>query len=178
MKSVTRVSSGFGLILGSALSLPMASPAAAADPNASDFHDTRVPAVALAGTCTENAAGYSVWTAFQSTRSTSWTTVNGTTISFTQSAAGCVEVSFSGEAGTVPGENLLVRVVLDNGTICSPNNNLFGAQGKSDAPADRAMNYICGSVAKGAHTVKVQFASRFGTTVGLDYRTTIVRYAK
>ena len=176
MQSVTRVSLGFSLILGSALSLPMA--AAAADLNASDFHDTRAPAVSPAGTCAENAAGYSVSTSFQSTRSTGWTTVNGTTLSFTQGAAGCVEVSFSGEAGTFPGENLVVRVVLDSGTICSPNNNLFGAEGNSDAPADRAMNYICPSVAKGAHSVKVQFASRFGTKVGLDYRTTIVRYAK
>ena len=100
--------------------------------------------------------------------------MTGTTLSFTQGAAGCVEVSFSAEAGTVPGDNLLVRVVLDGSTVCTPTNNLFGAEGNSDNPADRAMNYICPSVTSGAHKVNVQFASRFGAKVALDYRTTIV----
>jgi len=163
----------FSLILGSIFPLLMAPSAQAAD-----FHDTKLPSVVTTGTCTEGAAAYSVSTDFQSTSKTSWTTLTGTTLSFTQGSAGCVEVSFSGEAGTVPGENLLVRVLLDGSTVCTPTNNLFGAEGNSDAPADRAMNYICPSVSTGAHTVKVQFASRFGTKVGLDYRTTIVRYAK
>ena len=160
------------LLLGSALIVPTALPAPAAG-----FHDNQAPIAATAGTCTEGAAGYSVSTAFQSTNRTSWTTVNGTTLSFKQGAAGCVEVSFTAEAGTVPGDNLLARVVLDTSTICTPTNNLFGAQGNSDNPADRAMNFICPSVSAGSHTVKVQFASRFGRKVGLDYRTTIVRYA-
>lgn len=160
------------LIISSTLPFLMASPVPAAD-----FHDSQQPAVPTAGTCTESAAGYSVSTAFQTTSRTTWTTVNGTTLSFNQGSAGCVEVSFSAEAGTVPGDNLLARVVLDTSTICTPTNNLFGAQGNSDNPADRAMNFICPSVSAGSHTVKVQFASRFGRKVGLDYRTTIVRYA-
>ena len=40
------------------------------------------------------------------------------------------------------------------------------------------MNYICPNVAQGSHTAKIQFRSRFGGTVVLDYRTTIVRYLK
>ena len=162
----------FSLILGSALLLPVASPALA-----TDFHDNQQPPSVTSGTCTEGAAAYSVSTNFQSTRKTSWTTVTGTTLSFKQGSAGCVEVSFSGEAGTLPGDNMLARVVLDTSTICTPTNNLFGAEGNSDNPADRAMNFICPSVPAGSHTVKVQFASRFGGTIGLDYRTTIVRYA-
>ena len=169
---MTSACRNFSLILGSTLPFLMVPSAQAAD-----FHDTKLPSAVTTGTCAEGAAGYSVSTTFQSTNKTIWTTVNGTTLSFTQGSAGCVEVSFSGEAGTVPGENLLVRVLLDGSTVCAPTNNLFGAQGSSDAPADRAMNYICPSVSKGAHTVRVQFASRFGTKVGLDYRTTIVRYA-
>jgi opacity protein-like surface antigen len=167
---MTRAWRNFSLILGSALPFLMASSAQAAD-----FHDTKLPSAVTTGT--EGAAGYSVSTSFQSTSKTSWTTVTGTTLSFTQGAAGCVEVSFTGEAGTVPGDNMLVRVLLDGSTVCTPTNNLFGAEGNSDNPADRAMNYFCPSVSKGAHTVKVQFASRFGAKVGLDYRTTIVRYA-
>ena len=160
------------LVLGSALLVPLALPA-----TAGDFHDTKLPAATSTGTCTESAAGYSVATGAQYTSKTGWTTVNGTTISFKQGSAGCVEVSFSGETATTPGDNLLARVVLDTSTVCTPTNNLFGAEGNSDNPADRAMNFICPTVAVGSHTVKVQFASRFGAKVGLDYRTTIVRYA-
>lgn len=172
MRSATYVSRNFGLILGAGLLASIASPALSAG-----FHDSERPPGTMTGTCTEGAAGYSVATGAQSTSKTSWTTVTGTTLSFTQGTAGCVEVSFSAEAATTPGENLLARVVLDGSTICSPTNNLFGAEGNSDNPADRAMNYICPSVTSGAHSVKVQFASRFGTKVALDYRTTIVRYA-
>jgi hypothetical protein len=170
MTSASRTGS---LILGSALLVAMAPPALA-----TDFHNNAQPANTTSGTCTEGAAGYSVSTGFQSTSRTSWTTVNGTTLSFQQGSAGCVEVSFSAEAGTWPGDNLLARVVLDSGTVCAPTNNFFGAEGNSDNPADRAMNFICPSVSAGGHTVKVQFASRFGGKVGLQYRTTIVRYAR
>jgi hypothetical protein len=144
---------------------------------AGDFHSQKSPASITTGTCTEGAAGYSVATSPQSTSSTAWTTVTGTTVSFNQGSSGCVEVSFSGETATTPGDNLLARVVLDKGTICTPTNNDFGAEGNTDNPADRAMNYICPTVSAGSHTVKVQFASRFGAKVALDYRTTIVRYA-
>jgi|SRR5215469_1268698 len=172
MTSVTAPCRNPILVVGSALFAVIAAPALAAG-----FHDSEQPTAGATGTCTESAAGYSVSTSFQSTRRTSWSTVNGTTISFKQGSAGCVEVSFSGEAGTLPGDNLLARVVLDTSTICTPTNNLFGAEGSSDNPADRAMNFICPSVSAGSHTVKVQFASRFGGKVGLDYRTTIVHYA-
>lgn len=168
---MTSACRSFSVILASTVPFMMTLPASAAG-----FHDGGPPSTVTTGTCTEGAAGYSVATNFQSTRSTSWTTVTGTTLSFTHGSAGCVEVSFSGETGTVPAENLLVRVVLDANTVCTPTNNLFGAQGSSDLPADRAMNYICPSVSAGAHSVKVQFASRFGGKVGLQYRTTIVRY--
>ena len=40
------------------------------------------------------------------------------------------------------------------------------------------MNYICPGVTAGSHAIKVQFRSRFGGQVALDYRTTIVRYAQ
>jgi hypothetical protein len=172
MTSVTSPCRKLILIMGSALLAATAVPARAAD-----FHNDQQPPTVITGTCTEGAAGYSVSTNYQATRNTGWTTVTGSTLSFTQGAAGCVEVSFSGEAATVPGDNLLVRVVLDNKTACSPTNNLFAASGNSENPADRAMNFICSPVSAGGHSVKVQFASRFGTKVALDYRTTIVRYA-
>lgn len=163
----------FGAILGTAVLLSTVAPALAA----TDFHNAERPSAVVTGTCTEGAAAYSVATGPQSTNRTTWTTVTGTTVSFAQGSAGCVEVSFSGETATVPGDNLLARVLLDGKTVCDPTDNLFGAEGNSDNPADRAMNYICPSVSAGSHKVSVQFASRFGAKVAVDYRTTIVRFA-
>ena len=40
------------------------------------------------------------------------------------------------------------------------------------------MNYICTGVSAGNHAVKIQYKSRYGGKVALDYRTTIVRYGK
>jgi hypothetical protein len=69
-------------------------------------------------------------------------------------------------------------VVLDSGAVCMPGDNLFASDSPSGDLANRAMNYICPNVAPGNHTVKVQFRSRFGGTVVLDYRTIVVRYVK
>jgi hypothetical protein len=129
------------------------------------------------GTCTEDAAAYSESTALQTTNSKNYKDVSGTSVAFTQGAAGCVEVSFSAEAATVPGELLLTQVVLDGSTICIPSGNIFASDSPSSDLADHAMNYICPTVAAGNHTAKVQLRSRFGGKVAVDYRTTIVRYA-
>jgi hypothetical protein len=145
---------------------------------ASDLHaNNQVMLPVDTGTCTEGAIGYSVSTTEQATSKKSFSDVSGTDISFTQGAAGCVEVSFSAEAGTVAGETLLAQVVLDGKITCEPGSNLFASEGTTDDPADHAMNYICPSVSAGSHSVTVQFASEFGHRVALDYRTTIVRYA-
>jgi hypothetical protein len=132
---------------------------------------------ASTGTCTEGAAAYSESTDLQTTNSKSYRDVSGTGVAFTQGSAGCVEVSFSAEAATVPGELLLTRAVIDGSTICIPAGNIFASDSPSSDLADHAMNYICPTVGAGNHTAKVQFRSRFGGKVAIDFRTTIVRYA-
>ena len=129
------------------------------------------------GTCTVGAAAYSESTALQTTNSKNYRDVTGTSVAFTQGTAGCMEVSFSAEAATVPGELLLTQVVLDGSTTCIPSGNIFASDSPSSDLADHAMNYICPTVGAGNHTAKVQFRSRFGGKVAVDYRTTIVRYA-
>lgn len=174
MRRVNFRVASLNLIAGGTFILSTALPAVAAG----DLHaEHRVDLPVSTGTCTESGIGYSVSTTFQTTSSKSFTDVSGTQISFTQGSTGCVEVSFSGEVGTVAGETMRAQAVLDNKTVCIPGNNLFGSQGTTDNPADRAMNYICPSVSAGSHSIKIQFASTFGRKVGLDYRTTIVRYA-
>ena len=143
-----------------------------------DRHDpaARAPAGVSTGTCTGGANAYSVSTNLQTTNARNYKDVTGTSVSFTQGAAGCAEVSFSAEAATVPGELLLAQAVLDGKTVCAPAGNIFASDSPSSDLADHAMNYICPDVTAGAHTVKIQFRSRFGGKVALDYRTTIVRY--
>lgn len=144
---------------------------------AADGHDRAPlsPSVS-SGNCTEGAAAYTVSTDLQKTSSRNYRDVTGTSVPFTQGAPGCVEVSFTAEAATTPRELLLTRVLLD-GTECIPAGNIFASDSPSSDLGDRAMNYLCPNVSTGAHTAKVQFRSRFGKPVALDYRTTIVRYA-
>jgi hypothetical protein len=140
-------------------------------------HDgAQTPGTVSTGTCTSGASAYSVSTNLQTTTSRNYKDVTGTSVAFTQGASGCVEVSFSSEAATTPGELLETRAVVD-GTACLPSNNLFASDSPSSDLADHAMNYICTGVSAGSHTAKIQFRSRFGGKVALDYRTTIVRYA-
>jgi hypothetical protein len=140
-------------------------------------HDgARLPAGITTGTCTSGASAYSVSTDLQTTTSRKYRDVTGTSVAFTQGASGCVEVSFSGEGATTPGEILVTQAVIDGSAVCLPGDNLFASDSPSSDLADHAMNYICPNVGAGNHTAKIQFRSRFGGKVALDYRTTIVRY--
>ena len=130
------------------------------------------------GACLLTGMKYSVSTDLQKTGSRQFRDATGTSVSFTQSQAGCVEVDFSAEAAATPNELLVTQVVLDGSTVCLPADNVFASDSPSSDLAAHAMNYICPSVTAGNHTVKVQFRSRFGGQVALDYRTTIVRYAQ
>jgi hypothetical protein len=112
----------------------------------------------------------------QPTFSRNFSTITGTSVSFTQGSGGCVEVSFSSEALTSPNEILLTQAVLDGSTVCIPGDNYFAAP-SSGYPGTHAMNYICPSVSAGKHTVTIQFASWRGSRVQIYYHTTIVRYA-
>jgi hypothetical protein len=146
---------------------------ASALPNHHDFSKEQF--APISGTCASGASAYSISTDQQTTSSKSYKDVTGTTITFTQGTGGCVEVSFSAEAATAPGELLLTQVLLD-GRQCAPGDNIFASDSPSSDLSDHAMNYICGKATAGSHTAKVQFRSRFGHKVALDYRTTIVRY--
>lgn len=162
------------LLAGAALFLFTAPALALADRH--DLAKSPPPAV-ITGTCAGGANTYSSSTNIQSTAAKSYKDVTGTILPFTQGTAGCAEVSFSAEAATDVGEVMLTQAVLDGTTICSPAGNVFASDSLSGDLADHAMNYICPSVSAGAHTVKIQFRSRFGHKVVLDFRTTIVRYA-
>src|SRR3954465_8898953 len=97
-----------GLLAG-AVFLASAAPALAL----ADRHDVaqHKPAGASTGTCAGGANAYSVSTDLQTTNARNYRDVTGTTISFTQGAAGCAEVSFTAEGATTPGELLLTQAV-------------------------------------------------------------------
>lgn len=130
------------------------------------------------GACLLTGMKYSVSTDLQKTASRTYRDVTGTSVSFTQSKAGCVEADFSAEAAATPNELLVTQAVLDGSTICLPADSIFASDSPSSDLAAHAMNYICPNVTAGNHTIKVQFRSRFGGQVALDYRTTILRYAQ
>ena len=102
-------------------------------------------------------------------------------VTFTQggSTASCIIVSFSGEAGAPENSWMNLRALLD-GIVCQPNAVQFvRSNATATDQAARAMNFICPDVAPGSHTVRLQFGpSGSGQEVYLDYRTTIVQYAR
>jgi hypothetical protein len=160
------------MILGAALLLG-AAPAFAFP----DRHDSSNKLAApISGTCASGASAYSVSTDVQTTGSRTYRDVTGTSVSFTQGSSGCAEVSFSAEAAAVPGELMLTRVLFDGAKICAPADNILASDSPSGDLADHAMNYICGNVPAGNHTITLQFRSRFGHRVAIGYRTTIVRF--
>jgi len=161
-------------LLASADSLLFLSPALAADPHAKA---QPLPPAVSSGSCSENTAAYSASTDLQKSSSRNYRDVTGTSVTFTQGAPGCVEVSFTAEGAATPRELLVTRALLD-GKECLPTDNIFASDSPSSDLADHGMNYICPNVATGSHTAKIQFRSRFGHPVALDYRTTIVRYAQ
>ena len=143
-------------------------------------HESKLPLTPgiSTGSCVLTGMNYSVSTDLQKTGSRAFRDVTGTSVSFTQSQAGCVEVDFSAEAATTPNELMITQVVLDGSTLCIPADNIFASDSPSSDLASHAMNYVCPGVTAGNHAIKVQFRSRFGGQVAIDYRTTIVRYAK
>jgi len=143
-------------------------------------HETKQPLSRdiSTGSCVLTGMKYSVSTDLQKSGSRAFRDVTGTSVSFTQSQAGCVEVDFSAEAATTPNELLVTEVVLDGSTACLPADNILASDSPSSDLSSHAMNYICPGVTAGNHAIKVQFRSRFGGQVALDYRTTIVRYAQ
>ncbi len=143
-------------------------------------HETKQPLSRdiSTGACLLTGMNYSVSTDLQKSGSRAFRDVTGTNVSFTQSQAGCVEVDFSAEAATTPNELMITQVVLDGSTLCIPADNIFASDSPSSDLSAHAMNYICPGVTAGNHAIKVQFRSRFGGQVAIDYRTTIVRYAK
>lgn len=164
------------LIAGAALLIATALPAAAEVRQ----HESKQPLSPniSTGACLLTGMKYSVSTDLQKTGSRTFRDVTGTSISFTQSQAGCVEVDFTAEAAATPNELLVTEAVLDGTTACLPADNIFASDSPSSDLAAHAMNYICPGVTAGSHAIKVQFRSRFGGQVALDYRTTIVRYAQ
>jgi hypothetical protein len=171
-----RSKSAGSLLAGAALLVTAGSPAMA-EVRQHESKQPLSPSIST-GACLLTGMKYSVSTDLQKTGSRQFRDVTGTAISFTQSQTNCVEVDFSAEAAATPNELLVTEVVLDGSTACLPADNIFASDSPSGDLAAHAMNFICPGVTAGNHAIKVQFRSRFGGQVALDYRTTIVRYAQ
>lgn len=115
------------------------------------------------------------------TSSGSFVTVHGTAISFNQSAAGCVIVTFSSESYAEFGRLLYVRARLDGATTAAPGAIQFSGDDDEDEDGrwarSRSYTFIFPSVASGNHTVTMEFRSgAFGRAVHLGKHTTVVQH--
>ncbi len=132
------------------------------------------------GVCTTTASKAKVSKTFQSTTGTTSVDVVDTQIGFNQGggSASCVIISFSSEASAAANTTMTVEALLD-GVVCQPSSNFFVTSNASSIGlADRSMNYVCPGVSPGSHTAKIRFRSSGAGSVSLDFRTTIVHYAK
>src|SRR6185312_15090507 len=127
------------LLAGAALLVAAASPAMAEVRQ----HESKQPLSPniSTGACLLTGMKYSVSTDLQKTASRAYRDVTGTSVSFTQSQAGCVEVDFSAEAAATPNELLVSQVVLDGSTTCLPADNILASDSPSSDLAAHAMNY-------------------------------------
>jgi len=175
MRMTSLSKSAGGLLAGAAVVFTAALPATAA---VRQHENAPLSRAVSTGACLLTGMKYSVSTVLQKSGSRAFRDVTGTSISFAQSSENCVEVDFSAEAATTPNELLVTQVVLDGSTVCLPADNIFASDSPSSDLSAHAMSYICPDVTAGNHAIKVQFRSRFGGQVALDYRTTIVRYAQ
>jgi hypothetical protein len=148
-------------------------------------HDKRSDSTAMApvvsGVCTTTATRTKVSKSPQSSTSTTFTDVADTQIAFPQggSSPSCVIVLFSAEAYAQANTTMEVEALLDGSTLCQPSDTYFVSSNATDTDfAAHAMNYMCPNVRPGLHNIRIQFKSSNASVVTLDYRTTIVQYAK
>ncbi|HEY3247218.1 MAG TPA: hypothetical protein VGK88_02850 [bacterium] len=111
-----------------------------------------------------------------STTSTAWVNAPDMYTSFTISGTvkECLEVDFSASAVANSGATMIVRAILDSGTIGLPAQVFFSSQTNWDYA--QAFNFAFKDVAPGSHQVKIQWKSLGGVSISLEPRSLIVRY--
>ncbi|MGH6788228.1 MAG: hypothetical protein ACRECC_00930 [Pseudolabrys sp.] len=132
----------------------------------------------VTSSCTPTKISYKVSRAQSQTSSTSWETLPFAGVGFHQGggSASCVIISFSAEAQAASRDYILVQPILDNTTVCIPNENAFSTSPEPTGLADRSMNFVCASVAPGNHTINMQWRTVHGGTATIFYRTLLVHY--
>ena len=156
-------------------------PAAAQAPSAAAAPLNRPAAVSpgvITSSCSPTKITYKVSRAQSNTSATSFVTLPFAGVSFHQGGASnsCVIVSFSAEAQAATRDYILVQPILDNTTVCVPNENAFSTSPEPTGLADRAMNYVCPTVAPGNHTINMQWRTVNGGTATIFFRTLLVHY--
>ena len=124
------------------------------------------PALAAqaSGTCSGmTTTDFATSTSVEDTQSATFVNLNDAgLINFKVGKAGCVLVLLAASSEATSGMGLIVRVMLDNTTSCSPYNDNFGFNAginftSSNAFVDGAMTFVCTSVPKGFHAIQVQY---------------------
>ena len=133
---------------------------------------------AVTGACAALAeTDYASSAANESTNSTTWVDLNdGGSISFATKKSGCVIVTLSAEAVAAT-DYMFLQAVLDGTMVCMPGTVVFLWEGTTDTTfATNTMTLVCDGVAKGNHTLQVQYESSLGNSVGFGPRTLTVAH--
>jgi hypothetical protein len=128
----------------------------------------QLPPLKISGACGDLKTNFAVIYDGQDTTSATYVDVTGAKINFTSTNPGCVIATFSGVATFSTIGQMDVHVLLDDSTVCDPENYAFAQNTNAEA---HSMTAVCKDVAAGSHTIKVQFISVFGGTVHIGART-------
>lgn len=128
------------------------------------------------GSCTFKKTEYAAANSFDESTSQNFVNLRDAgSITFTQSAVGCVAGSFFANAGNASsGDHVGLQVLLD-GAACAPltNGYIFADLDFSSHSAA----FFCGAgIAPGRHTIQVQYHSGFGGMVQFFERTLVVNH--
>lgn len=139
-----------------------------------------VPAAAApvaSGGCAPNALKYKASVTSVNTRSATFVNVGDTSIAFTQGGTrpNCVIVTFSALSQAHPsGSTMVVEAHLD-GAPCHPQGAFLTS---NPNPTTNTMNYVCPSVAPGAHAIQMKYRTFGSGTALIHFRTTLVHYVR
>jgi hypothetical protein len=154
------------------------------DSGSNGLAERAAPQAAETGECNAQRVSFTASTLTNSaTTSTSFVDVPEGSVSFTQhgTSSDCVVVYFTAQSFAPASRGLLmVRAVLDGGTVLSPGQQQFSGDDDEDFDGrwarSHAFSWAVNNVAPGAHKIQIQFRSFYGDKVFVHQHTTTVHH--
>lgn len=143
---------------------------------ASDNSSYNIPPAAT-GSCVVRKTEVTASNAFDDSTSMGWVNLGASgSVTFTESANGCVSGTFSASAGNASANDSVRLQILLDGNPCEPLTGNYSFANYGADFSSHPVEYFCGIVAKGTHTVQVQYHSGSGGDAQFYQRTLEVRH--